>query len=440
MQMKRFVIESVDGEILYDPARGIIKSGTTVKRIASQNGDVNLFPQQLKNSEQDLRRSFRPHCLTLYTTTQCNLSCQYCYAGEKLPLTQSSINRRAVKAAAEFVAQQCAHDKLPFVLGFHGGDEPLLHPDVVRECVALCADAARRNNLRFLSYCTTNGVLPENVVRWAAKTFHGIRLSWDGPPHIHDRSRPFRSGNPTSHVVERSAKILLGEDSNVRDFVVRCTVTNESVHRLSEVAQYLFERGIRSVEVYPVFQDFHGSIPASLLPPPRVFVKHFLQARQWSQRHGMRLHYSGSRLTDRHDKHCNILHNNLTITPDGYLSSCFLATHNRDRRLESSFYGTYDEKGDTLTIDWPKLASMIDCLGASYPQCEGCFNVLHCVKGCPSKCPLHHQSCSSPTFDCTSEKWIGLSNVLEAAYGAPAHHIENVDEFFSSIKVTAIPS
>jgi len=440
MKTKKFLIESDKGEILYDPAGGIIRSGSMVKRTISRKSSVGLFPRYLNSSEQAVRRNFRPHCLTLYTTNQCNLSCQYCYVREKPPLPHGPISRRAVKAAAEFVAPHCERDRVPFVLGFHGGDEPLLHPEVVQDCVTICAEVAERNNLQLLAYCTTNGVLPENVVQWAAKTFHGIRLSWDGPPDIHDRFRALGNGDPTSRIVERSAKILLGQRSNLSEFVVRCTITNESVDRLSEIVQYFYEEGVRWVEVYPVFQDLHGSIPARLMPPPHEFVRHFLQARQWSRRHGMRLQYSGSRLMDLHDKHCNVLHNNLTITPDGHLSSCFLATHNHDRGLGFSFYGYYDEKEDTLVIDWPKLASTIDCVGASYPQCEGCFNFLHCVKGCPSVCPLNQQACSSPTFDCTSERWIGLSNILEAVYGPPRHSFENIDELFSTIKVTMIPS
>lgn len=440
MRPRRFVIKSREGELLYDPLRGIIQGNKGEKRIDSRNDESALFPHYPDGSERAVQRSFRPHCLTLYTTNECNLNCQYCYARGRSPSSRSFIDRRAVRAAAKFVAQCCQRDTVPFVLGFHGGNEPLLYPEIVRDCLEICAGVAGEHHLAFQSYCTTNGVQPAEVIQWAAKTFYGIRLSWDGPPDLHDRFRTLANGLPTSQIVEQSAQIILRQESSVRDFVVRATIGAPSVRRLGEIAKFFVEKGVRRVEMYPVFEDHRGSIPAALSPAQQDFVAHFLQAREWSRRHGMKLFYAGTRLGDLHDRHCHVLRGNLVVTPDGYLSSCFLATQHAESQCESSFYGRYDVEQDALVIDWARLGSILDRLRAKSEQCNTCFNFLHCAKGCPARCPIEDRERSLPPLDCTTEKWIGLSNILETAYGPPANGLANVQEYFSSIKVRMLSS
>ena len=154
--------------IIYDPISGII----------NEDNDLNLKPLEGDAPETlppyfqqpiDLQTDFfKPICLTVYLNHNCNLSCKYCYISGKENLPQSNIDIGAVRSAAEIVAENCREKKRPFILGFHGGNEPLLNPEHIEKCIKICQETAGHYNIKFRPFCTTNGVIPEKTAEWAA--------------------------------------------------------------------------------------------------------------------------------------------------------------------------------------------------------------------------------------------------------------------------------
>jgi len=414
MRHNIFHIVAGDNELVYDPLAGSIANVRTGK-IYSVRRRNDAIPLNAGIVADELAKNFKPNCLTIFSSHQCNLSCSYCYINDKENVAADVVDLAAVRAAAEIVARNSAEKGMPFVLGFHGGNEPLLDPQLVQKCVTACRAIADKYRLELLPFCTTNGVISAETAHWAAKTFYGIRLSWDGPAELHDAYRRKISGAGTSTDVAQSAKIFLNPMYGLKQLVVRTTVTRAAVSRLCGIVDYFHDQGIAWVEIYPAFQNADKSLDESILPTAEEFVTNFLRAQQRAHQNKMKLLFAGSRLNDLHDKHCPIFQNNLTLTPDGYVTACFQASYNFQQRNERFMYGHYDQATDELIIDRGKLTSLFDCLLQPYTQCKDCFNYFHCAKGCPTVCPLQPTTNDSISFPCFMENKIGMANILRTA-------------------------
>ncbi len=429
----------VDGTLIrYDPDHGMIINESTheIIRIArSQNRPWNDHAV----TQEAMARSFKPNCLTVYLSNQCNLACSYCYIDRTGEQETKRVNISAVEAASEFVALACRSSGQPFVMGFHGGNEPLTTPDLARECIGICRKSAQKYGLRFFTYCTTNGVIPRETAEWAAGVFTGIRLSWDGPPDIHDRYRKDKNGMPTSAAVRNSAGIFFHDAASASKCIVRTTITGYSVKRMQEIAEYFQSEGVREFEIYPVFTCRREAMTCGFIPDPLEFLQNYFQARQWASRHRMKMRYTGTRFSHRHGRHCPVLQDNLTITSDGYCTPCFMMDRCDMQENGIPMIGRYNEVTNRLDMDWPALAGMIRLMTAEHPKCRECFNRFHCSKGCPDYCPLESGGKNTAPDDCRIDKLIGLSQLLEESrFSLPDSHAVDMPAFLSGIPITRI--
>lgn len=358
---------------------------------------------------------FKPICLTIYDSHRCNLNCTYCYIPEKTSFPDIFIDPEAVEAGARLVATNCKNRNLPFVVGFHGGNEPLLNPDKLDTYLSVCEKVARENKLEFLPFCTTNGTVPESTIRWAAGRFFGISLSWDGPPDIHNAFRTHVTGSNTSHKVVRAAKIFLNSLNGPQLFRVRCTISSYSVECMKQITRYFHEHKIKIVEFYPVFMDRHKTIDTEMIPDAAKFVYHFLKARVFGESVGMQVLFSGSRINDFHNRYCMTLQDNLTITPDGHLTNCYHCTQNFNKKDSPFIYGAFNQEMKEMVIDNNKLGEISQKYHIELNECTDCFNQFHCAHGCPDICPFSEDYQVNRLPDCNREKWLGLAGILEAA-------------------------
>lgn len=436
---KEFQISWNSNSIIYNPALGKIKNTTSGKVITIDKNRNTQFPQFNNLSFDILSKKFKPICLTIYPNHSCNLNCNYCYIFNGDDIPTQNIDMSAVQAAAEIVSNNCVDVSMPFILGFHGGNEPLLYPEIIANIIEICCNVAQKYNLELWPFCTTNGVFSEKIAMWAASTFYGITLSWDGPPEIHDQFRLTSDGTATSSIVARTAGILSCYLHGLKQLKIRCTVTNYSVNNLQEIVQYFYKHNIKWIEFYPVFQNSDKSVNIDIFVDPVEFVENFLKARNWAKKYDIILGYAGSRLSEFHDKYCPVFQKNLTLTPDGYLTCCFLKSHNYKNHNSKFMYGNFSHKFDKLEIDWMKLVNIFSEISKCYPACKNCFNYFHCAKLCPWICPLQSNLTKLDRENCTIEKWIGLANIIEAAgFEITNDVLENCASFFSNIYVELV--
>lgn len=340
----------------------------------------------------------RPRALTLALHRQCNLGCRYCYAGPR-PTAESRLSPALVRQAARLVAENCRDLGLPLELGFHGDNEPLLHPQQVEEQIAVVREVAAEIGVELRLSLTTNGFIPAQTAQWAAATFDRLTLSHDGP--LQDQQRPGLDGAPSSPVLARTWAIL-GTAPRRADLLIRATITRLNQARQVEMVEYFLDHGVVDrLLFHPVYPSPHWRHDPGLGVDPEIFVRHFLRARRRAGELGLELVYGGSRPGEDHGRHCPLLQGRLLLTPEGRASACFLVLGTDSPWARRRLYvpGEADALGKRLS----RIAH----------QCRSCFNLRHCEQGCPQHCPL--ESAPATPFDCRIPFWLGLAQILEQA-------------------------
>ena len=96
--------------------------------------------------------------------------------------------------AAELVAKNCRRKEHRFYVAFHGGGEPTLHEERLKQSLERVETVARDQRVELFRYIATNGVMPGSTALWLSSHFDLVGLSCDGPPHIQNHQRPIWGG------------------------------------------------------------------------------------------------------------------------------------------------------------------------------------------------------------------------------------------------------
>jgi uncharacterized protein len=211
--------------------------------------------------------------LTLVLTHQCDLACDYCYAGPKRARDMSrAVGERAVERALLALAPgEALH------LGLFGG-EPLLVWPMARDLIGYAQDAAGQRGVRLTVQLTTNGTHLTPVILDEALAL-GVQLavSMDGLPDVHDRFRPFRGGRGSSGAALLAIDLLVASGAS---FVVNSVVRPETVDRLADGVRFLVERGVTTIlpsldYSAPWSADDADRLKHAVAGLRRVYVEHF---------------------------------------------------------------------------------------------------------------------------------------------------------------------
>lgn len=359
-------------------------------------------------------RPFAPVCLTLYLSNECNLNCIYCYstAGTR-PAPRLALDD--VGAAAQVVAENCRARRRPFTVVFHGGGEPTLHRRLADKILDLLAEVAAAHDLPLFRYIATNGVLSPAKVAWLAGRFDLVGLSCDGPDAIQSRQRPLRGGTSSASTpfVERTAQMVRDAGKPLH---VRVTITPQSLHRQTEIAEYVCQRlQPQEIHVEPVYQIGRAEAGDCLtLAQAGDFVAEFLQARVVAGRYGIPWLTSGSRPLEIHGPYCQVFRSVLHLVPGRAATACFNTISAGQARAQGTLIGEEDETTGRFTLDQNRIQTLRRALRAEPPQCADCFNRYHCVRNCPDHCPLAGTA-PAQGFRCHMQKMLMTARLQEMA-------------------------
>lgn len=216
-------------------------------------------------------RTWEPS-IWMVLTYACNCRCIYCYEGEgdSRRMTRDVLLRSLEVAAEHF--QPVSRPGRNMAMIFYGG-EPLLNPDLMLTAVEE-AERIFGPGINWRNSVVTNGTLLGSEAAELLRRCHcrAAYLTLDGPPELHDRRRPFKTGRGSSFAATLDGIARLLEAG--LNPVIRINVDRENLPFVPQLLEILAAAGLcrERVSLFfypvePISPDCQG-YGNDCLPPP----------------------------------------------------------------------------------------------------------------------------------------------------------------------------
>jgi len=378
------VVEDNDSFIVYSPFSGKIarvnlfpKKNSEIRKTLKERGFFGELPESTRIKKWSGFKS-----LTLLLTRKCNLDCIYCYAGKKKRPNESMSKELAMTSVDWFINQLTEN----YVrLTFHGGGEPTLEKDLIKEVVSHVNVIKENRRARFL--ITTNGTTSLSFLDWMMDSNFGISVSIDGPPDIQDRNRPFlKTGLGSSKVVERNVKYLVQKNY---PFSARLTYSPvDDIKRImgyfgKDYAEVEFGKEcnhvVYSPEHHELLEDFFVAMDVAKRYGIKIFNSHLIFFTKGT------CYFCGSASL-----------NSMTVTHDGFLTACLEVVDRNDPDKNNFFFGRFNSNSGDFGLDQKKMQYLLSRNSDNLSECRNCFARYHCAGGCAVKAVRATGSLSKP--------------------------------------------
>ncbi|MFH1235134.1 MAG: SPASM domain-containing protein [Candidatus Diapherotrites archaeon] len=307
--------------------------------------------------------------ITFLLNTTCNLGCLYCYA-DKGNVRQSGIMLNKAKAfsAIDFVRERFPEGKKEFDIFFHGRGEPTLELGLMESILGYSRKKFKKVNVSLIS----NGVFGKKALDWILKNADSLAVSCCGLPEIQDRLRPLRSGGPSSKIVEKNLKALVGAGKKVS---IKCYLDSEATQRMDEIVEYFSTLGVATLFLAPISETACSEKHGVEKPEMGEFQKRLLQAIELADRRDLMVQSSILQVGEIKHIPCGVLWPQIVVTPSGNISACNSLITLDDLR----FY--YGKIGKEIVLDFEKVGKWRKELNPE-KICKGCFLRWSCAGGC----------------------------------------------------------
>jgi len=178
----------------------------------------------------------------------CNLACTYCFYLKKAILfPRTKIHRMSEAILEEMIRQVMEQGSSPISFGWQGGEPTLMGLPFFEKAVEFQKTYGQGQTVG--NGLQTNGILlDENWAHFLRENRFLVGLSLDGPQHIHDHYRVFRSGKGTWEQVVDRAKLLLDADVAVNALTV---VSDYSAQFPEEIYEFHKSLGLTYMQFIP---------------------------------------------------------------------------------------------------------------------------------------------------------------------------------------------
>ncbi len=342
--------------------------------------------------------------MCLHISHDCNLKCEYCFAGEG-NYGGEKVNMPADvgKKAVDFLIEQSG-TRRNLEIDFFGG-EPLMNWETVKAVVdyARSREAAAGKNFRFT--ITTNGLLlDEEKIDYINREMYNAVLSIDGRPDVHNKVRKSRSGMNAYDVILSNFQRLVAGRGDAQ-YYVRGTFTKYNLDFASDV-MYLAECGFDQISVEPVVgaDDAPYSITEAELPAvcaeyerlaSMIIEQHRNGGRRFNFFHFMMDTEQGPCAIKRM-RGCGAGNEYLAITPSGDVYPCHQFVGDKDFKMGNLSDGN---------VNMPLKHTFANIGVHTKTDCKSCWAKFYCSGGCSANA-AHYGSglMGSHNISCELEK------------------------------------
>lgn len=321
--------------------------------------------------------------MCLHVSHDCNLRCQYCFAGQGVYGGEAKVMSADVaKAAIDFLIEKSV-GRHNLELDFFGG-EPLMNFDVVRETVAYARSLEKKHDKLFRFTMTTNGVLlNDEISEFLNREMHNVVLSLDGRPAINDAMRPNAGGKGSyATIVPKYQRFVeQRKQGPFRDYYVRGTFTRNNLDFTTDVL-HMADLGFDQISVEPVISDpqYPFAITEEDLPRIREEYDRLAQTLLERRRTGKPFNFFHFMLdldqgpcAIKRLRGCGCGNEYAAVDPDGDVYPCHQFVGQPQWRMGSVVTGAYDLE---------QKARFAKATVYSKEPCRDCWAKFYCSGGC----------------------------------------------------------
>jgi len=193
--------------------------------------------------------------MVLNVTSQCNLSCAYCYEYGEDKIVETANGRQP-----KWMSEDTARESIDFLLRESGssahltffGGETLLNFKVLRTAVPYAkAQAAALGKQIDFSLTTNATLLTDEMIEFLAEHRFGVTISIDGPKDLQNKFRVFHNGAGSYDMVAPKIKALIARHRS-RPIGARVTLTRDTLDVRRIYDHLMNELGFHEVGFAPV--------------------------------------------------------------------------------------------------------------------------------------------------------------------------------------------
>lgn len=339
-----------------------------------------LFAPMDKNYKMAIEDRPIIKALCINIAHDCNLRCQYCFAGQGgygqwRMLMSFDVARRAVDflIAHSGPREHCELD-------FFGG-EPLMNWHVVQQTIDYVHKQEKKHGKKIKMSLTTNGLLlDKEKVKYLTDNHISLILSLDGRKEMHDRMRPGVHGEGTYDEIVKNLQYCVANRKG-EEYYVRGTFTRYNMDFTTDVID-MIDKGFPAVSMEPVVGEDTADYSIKEEDLPRVkaeydrLAKLFI-AREEEGRPFFFFHFNmdlwkGPCLPKRL-RGCGAGHEYLTVVPNGDIYPCHQFVGREGYVIGNVYEGLKNFK---MMRDF-RMNHVF-----SKPECVDCWAKFFCSGGC----------------------------------------------------------
>ncbi len=318
--------------------------------------------------------------LCLHIAHDCNLACEYCFAGEgEYHGRRALMSLEVGKKALDFLVANSGN-RVNLEVDFFGG-EPTMNWQVVKDLVEYGRSLEEPHHKKFRFTLTTNVVLlNDEILEFANREMSNIVLSIDGRKEVNDKMRPFRGGQGSyDTIVPKFLKVA--KSRNQTNYYVRGTYTHGNLDFSKDVL-HLADLGFEQISVEPVVaeaKDWYAikeeDIPVLKEEYDKLaveLIKRRKEGRGFNFFHFM-IDLEGGPCVAKRLSGCGSGTEYLAVTPWGDLYPC----HQFVGQEAFLMGNVYDGIVNTALRDEFKCCNVY-----AKEKCKKCFAKFYCSGGC----------------------------------------------------------
>ena len=339
-----------------------------------------LFAPMDKNYKMAIEDRPIIKALCINIAHDCNLRCQYCFAGQGgygqwRMLMSFDVARRAVDflIAHSGPREHCELD-------FFGG-EPLMNWHVVQQTIDYVHKQEKKHGKKIKMSLTTNGLLlDKEKVKYLTDNHISLILSLDGRKEMHDRMRPGVHGEGTYDEIVKNLQYCVANRKG-EEYYVRGTFPRYNMDFTTDVID-MSDKGFPAVSMEPVVGEDTADYSIKEEDLPRVkaeydrLAKLFI-AREEEGRPFFFFHFNmdlwkGPCLPKRL-RGCGAGHEYLAVVPNGDIYPCHQFVGREGYVIGNVYEGLKNFK---MMRDF-RMNHVF-----SKPECVDCWAKFFCSGGC----------------------------------------------------------